>query len=654
MYKPTPKTLEFLFPTPSHPPSRLVPRHSAAVSAESTQALQEVLKDNHARWHIFVNEKRFHNHAPHRSLAEWTLGANGEEIRGSYKQDWNYMKPPLDSPNAITWENFNDHLGDDRYFGAYMQFFSTFLEEKGMSATLEEFVFSCKANIGAIPDLPREKQPQMLNRFFAGVLHPLIHAAHGVEFGLPGMLVEGLAEGAVHAVSPGFLEPLHLFDDELITEKMANISISEVTGDVLNRTADIVGSVVNTVFPSSLVGRPPQISRSSKDKDPHALTILAKVLADPRFEPVPPGDGSCFNEIIQAHGEAIAAYVCEWDLDVTKVEETGFWEKKVEELAWVVVVLFGVAGWVDGKDKEGGFNSDFYFVHLVTSSLFIPSLCGLLTARSRVLLLKGYLHDICIWAITRGQPLVDIEGFMKATNHPDESDAWDRLIHASRVHVDEHLTKTIRALAAWGCAFGTKRARVPLSGNKTQEAVTPRGLAIDATTANAITKKRRNEVGENVAEYTDPSPRARRDWKHGTSAASLPSPTSVGGVAPAARDGSAKTQTHRRKPSEDADLSPRAWRDAVNLGLIDVHGHEQTPEAEPGETGFCDYLPKTELQGSEYLDGTLFLRVAILTMQRAGWDIEKGTIERPSMDMSRAGEAYWDYHGFFEHTKPKA
>lgn len=31
----------------------------------------------------------------------------------------------------------------------------------------------------------------MLNRFLAGVLHPIIHTGYGAEFGLPGMLVEG-------------------------------------------------------------------------------------------------------------------------------------------------------------------------------------------------------------------------------------------------------------------------------------------------------------------------------------------------------------------------------------------------------------------------------------------------------------------------------
>jgi hypothetical protein len=51
---------EFLFPTPSLPPSTLAPYHWPGISPESTQALKDVLKDNHERWHIFFNDKGYH------------------------------------------------------------------------------------------------------------------------------------------------------------------------------------------------------------------------------------------------------------------------------------------------------------------------------------------------------------------------------------------------------------------------------------------------------------------------------------------------------------------------------------------------------------------------------------------------------------------
>ena len=73
-----------------------------------------------------------------------------------------------------------------------MEFFTGYVQEKGVSATLEDFIFSPKANLGTNAQLAVDEQPQMLNRFLAGVLHPMIHTAYGTEFNLPGMIVEGM------------------------------------------------------------------------------------------------------------------------------------------------------------------------------------------------------------------------------------------------------------------------------------------------------------------------------------------------------------------------------------------------------------------------------------------------------------------------------
>ena len=58
---------------------------------------------------------------------------------------------------------------------------------KSFSAILEEYIFAPEANFVQ----GTEKQPEMLTRFIAGLLHPLIHTGFGVEFGLPGIFAEG-------------------------------------------------------------------------------------------------------------------------------------------------------------------------------------------------------------------------------------------------------------------------------------------------------------------------------------------------------------------------------------------------------------------------------------------------------------------------------
>ncbi|KAJ3511899.1 hypothetical protein NLJ89_g3834 [Agrocybe chaxingu] len=189
MYSPP---LEYLFPVPSLPLSQLSPAHFPGVSPKSTAALQSVLKDNHTKWHVFFNEMRFHNHAAHRAIASWALGADAGAIQKGYKLDCHYEKPAFESPGAITSDNFYEHLGDDKYYNAYMQFLVQFIKEKGATAALEEFVFSRRANVGPSANIPTEKQPQILSRFLAGLVHSMIHVGYGAEFGLSGMVVEGL------------------------------------------------------------------------------------------------------------------------------------------------------------------------------------------------------------------------------------------------------------------------------------------------------------------------------------------------------------------------------------------------------------------------------------------------------------------------------
>lgn len=63
------------------------------------------------------------------------------------------------------------------------------MKTKGPAAAIEEYVFDLKVNFD--PARAPDKQPEMLNRFFDGLIHPMIHAGYGFEFGLPGMVVEG-------------------------------------------------------------------------------------------------------------------------------------------------------------------------------------------------------------------------------------------------------------------------------------------------------------------------------------------------------------------------------------------------------------------------------------------------------------------------------
>ncbi|KAH7911846.1 hypothetical protein BJ138DRAFT_1005742, partial [Hygrophoropsis aurantiaca] len=145
----------------------------SGISPESARALQGVLKDNHKKYHIYFNDKGFHNHVTHRALALYALGASGPVIEGYYKADSTRQRPAFISPEDITTEKFNAHLGDDKYYQAYTEFFFKNISEKGAAAVLEEYIFSDEYNFSQGSEV-MQQQPEMLYRLVDGLLHPMI------------------------------------------------------------------------------------------------------------------------------------------------------------------------------------------------------------------------------------------------------------------------------------------------------------------------------------------------------------------------------------------------------------------------------------------------------------------------------------------------
>ncbi|KAF8151722.1 hypothetical protein B0H34DRAFT_801407 [Crassisporium funariophilum] len=432
-----------LFPAPSHgaalatQQSSFVPHTWPGVSVSSTAAIQSILIDNQKRFHVFFNERGFHNHVAHTALTLWCLGADEATLETTYKMHADYQKATYASPSPITHGSWRDHLGDEHYYQAYLQFFISELRDKSHDVLLEEYIFAPNANVVE----SEVKHPEMLSRFFAGLLHPFIHTGLAVEFGLPGNFAEGLAQAAVH--------------------KLDSTSISLIPASSFEHTG------------VSLVSRFTQaVGMSDKTKPTnktHAFTILAKVLNDPRFTPgKQPDEFSFYIESVAKSGEAIREYVDQWSLD-------GDIEKKVEELLWTNVLIYGIGG----SEKSGNFNADFFHMHLVTSSLFLPSVISRLKRSSQELLLRGYFATCLAWYISRGRPELDIARFFgnSATLHPTapgpqptpHKDAiptpsssvaitpnpWLQIIQTTLSHPDDHLPKLQRALSEYASHFGT-------------------------------------------------------------------------------------------------------------------------------------------------------------------------------------------------------
>jgi Questin oxidase-like len=225
-------------------------------------------------------------------------------------------------------------ISPSRYYTAYLEFFSSYILQHGMSSALEYWIFSPRANLGP-PEkaLAEEKQPRMLARFIAGVLHSIIHTGCAAELGIPGLMAEGLAECAVHNAKASPLFPAELFDSS------------------------------GAFFQSK--------SRSASDEKQGKMTvfeILIQVYS--RLHNAPPktqhrGD---FDSGIAQFSDAIVALARHWDLNISRLSDEPYLHDRIEQLVFLVVSIYGVSGTTNRANGQV-FRADFF---LYVSFLISP------------------------------------------------------------------------------------------------------------------------------------------------------------------------------------------------------------------------------------------------------------------------------------------
>ncbi|XP_006457260.1 hypothetical protein AGABI2DRAFT_212589 [Agaricus bisporus var. bisporus H97] len=425
-----------LFPDPKPFRSLDLPDSTPLPGAteESTATLRECLKDNHKRWHTFFNDRGFHNHTAHGLLALWYLGADADILKAAYEQESSYQRATYASPGPINKDNWTEHLGDAKYYDSYLAFFSAELAAKGPTAILEDYVFSEAVNY------PENGKPvEMLARLLDGLIHPLIHVGYGYEFGVPGMIVEGLSQAAVH------------------------------------------GATSTPILPPSLWKEPSSITQDIPNSTSNLLNILARIIADPEIAPTQ-GDQAMYQEIVKTYSSPILKHVNSWMIDVSTKEGL---RKILEEIAWFVSLIYAVPGYTTKSEEDGTFNADFFYMHLVTSSMFLPPLIAHLKPQSQKLLLKSYITVCLSWFISRGKPTLNIPSFFSSSqtqksllttttttppyntapsnNLPSTSTSkispnpWTEIIHLTLLHPDDHVPKLQRTLMHYSRLYGTRK-----------------------------------------------------------------------------------------------------------------------------------------------------------------------------------------------------
>ncbi|KAI0776913.1 hypothetical protein BD413DRAFT_610496 [Trametes elegans] len=465
-----PVDLDSFFGSVALGPSPLSPARLPGITAESRTALLKALRDNHVKWHTYFNDEGMHNHAAHHLVAIYALGASGRLLEAAYHTHVVYMKPAIRPPNGVTESTFWAHLEDEQYYDAYLHFFRDLLGQKSVSEVLEEYIFSPKANVG---DATTGDAPKMLLRFLATIVHPLIHTGCGLEFGILGLVAEGLAQTCAHPPHGEAFLPTRIY------RQNDNISAIDSVVLALNSLSLNHKSATTAAAASS--------HASDIKTGVHAFDILAKILRQHKYSPAGlgfplPEDVHPFVRVEERLAGDLAALTDEWavELDAPDVSSATI-AAKIEELAWMNALLYGVGGW-SGRDRsekqDKKFNADFFFMHLVTSSVFLPSIVAYLSPRSAALLLRSYFTVSIVWYVAQGRPTLPIRDFYAhvtaypappgasesrvvpapTTLTPDDPapNPWLPIVQTTLVHPSEHLCKLQRALLHDATLYGAR------------------------------------------------------------------------------------------------------------------------------------------------------------------------------------------------------
>ena len=139
--------------------------------------------------HLYID------HIAHHLLTAYALGASPSILQKHFDDNLSYQQP-LKSTNQAKVKNlhdpaiFNQCLGKASNYHEFLEFFQTEVERKGYEEVTNEYLFKGD-----------ERADDMLVRMFGGIYHPLIHLGLGLEFKQPAIVVEALAQGAVHGDS---------------------------------------------------------------------------------------------------------------------------------------------------------------------------------------------------------------------------------------------------------------------------------------------------------------------------------------------------------------------------------------------------------------------------------------------------------------------
>lgn len=359
--------------------------------AGSRDLIADLLHQNHEKYHMYFRDVAGHNHIPHAVLTTLAMGGGPKQLRRAYDDGEGIQRPKTQPDPKVVDEikdrfKFLDRMQDIEEYSNFLAFFEQEIAAKGWQAVISETI------------LARHPQSDfLLAQVFEGLYHPLIHMGFGVEFELPGLVAEGLAQAASH-------DPMYIDVYFQRTERLAQ---------------------KGTIAPQPLA----EIYRLVRANE--AVRTAAR-LPDGPWKVRDGVLGRTMEEIIQL-GARVQVKPTEEDVERATAE-------MISCAAWTC----GGCSRKPGKEAK----IDFFLMHNLTASLMLTVLCRQpwikIEDKARMVEYKSRLD--LVWYAASAAPEIVHENLQKY--EPKASKGWDwrELYEAVNLHHDDgHVAKFVRA-----------------------------------------------------------------------------------------------------------------------------------------------------------------------------------------------------------------
>ncbi|KAJ6474833.1 hypothetical protein C8R45DRAFT_1159993 [Mycena sanguinolenta] len=399
---------------------------------ESTALVEKLVLKDVTEHHCFWTDGHFHNHLSHHILSLHDLGASVECIQKMYNFTAaiqrplyaNGVPPAPAEANRINGGNWTNYFGEanSHMYPDYLAFFSAEIATHGVPGALERYVFSPEANGNGT---------MMLARFVSGLVHPMIQAGFGIEFGQDAYLAEGLTQAA-------------------LTTPECAVVVDGASGfpDVKSGASKATLLSLMREGGIRLPAPPPDPQRIERFTIEEFMNWSASV----------PKLGPTFDEIFAKWTFTLSADTAANDKEITS---------KVEECMWLATLLLG---WNAKPGKKP--RVDFVIMHFVTASLLMRAVLDVVREPlHKAQLLQMFARSMALHVLLRGRPRIDPALVMSYPAYPAPSkskttvsgtpaygSAWLAVLNNACVHTEAHVIKAIRALFYCAQHYGSTPA----------------------------------------------------------------------------------------------------------------------------------------------------------------------------------------------------